>query len=145
MSTSLTNAAIGDEEEVLRWQVHLAKDQPRKLAGVIAIVASVGALSYVWFGSIIPVLVMAFAVAGALSDFLLPVTYRLTSTHASASTLVGKQLIAWNDVRTVYLDDSGAKLSPLPGPSRLEAYRGVYLRFGDRREEVLDTVARLRP
>jgi len=42
------------------------------------------------------------------------------------------------------VDDRGIKLSPLGKPGRLEAYRGVYLRFGDRAYEVKETVRRMR-
>jgi hypothetical protein len=145
VSTSITDTVDTSEELVLRWQVHLAKNQPKRFAGLIAAAVGLALLAYMWFGSPIPAVIMAFVFFGALSDFLLPVTYTLTATHASASTLVGKRVMAWKDVRKCYLDDYGVKLSPLRRRSRLEAYRGVYLRFGDRREEVLDAVKKLRP
>ena len=145
VSTSLTNAVATENEVILRWQVHLARAQPQKLAVVIGAAVVTAAAAFFWFGNPIPVIVIAFAFVGALSDFLLPVTYELTSTHASAFTRLGKRTMAWKDVRKCYLDDSGVKLSPLARRSRLEAYRGVYLRFGDRREEVLEAVARLKP
>ena len=128
---------------VLRWQVHLAREQPRKLAVVVAAVSASALLAYAWVGNVIFAAAMIVAVLGALSDFLFPVTYTLTLTQASASTPVGKRVIAWKDVRKCYLDDFGVKLSSLKRRSRLEAYRGVYLRFGDNREEVLEAVRRL--
>lgn len=145
MSASLTDAAAADREIVLRWQVHLAKEQPQRFVGVIAAAAAMALFAFVWFGSVVPALVMGMVFLGALSDFLLPVSYTLTTTHASASTLVSKRMMAWKDVKKCYLDDAGVKLSPLSRKSRLEAYRGVYLRFGDKREEVLQAVAKLRP
>ena len=148
MSTSLTNTIASDEEVVLRWQVHLAKEQPRKLAGIIIATMGLGILTVLWFQSWIPAIVMLFAFLGSVSDFLFPVTYTLTKTHASARTSlgpVGLRTMAWADVRKVYLDDCGIKLSPLRRQSRLEAYRGVFLRFGDKRKEVLDAVQKLRP
>ncbi len=140
MSNTLTNNAVGDENVILRWRVHLAKEQPQKLAVVLGAVAATGVLALGWYGSLLPAALMAFALFGALSDFLLPMNYTFTSTHVSASTAIGKRLMAWKDVRNVYADDQGVKLSPLARHSRLEAYRGVYVRFGDKRAEVLEAV-----
>ena len=145
MSGSLTNTAAAEENVVLRWQVHLAKEKPRSLVGVAVVVVGMAVAAFFWFGSVVPAIAMVLALLGALSDFLFPVTYTLTLTHASASTPVGKRVMAWKDVKKCYIDDFGVKLSPLSRKSRLEAYRGVYLRFGDKRAEVLDAVARLRP
>lgn len=102
-------------------------------------------MACVWFRSPIAVIVTVLALIGALSDFLLPMTFVITTKNVSAYTLAGKRMMAWEDVRKCYIDESGVKISPLPRASRLEAYRGVYLRFGDRKEEVIAAVTRLKP
>ncbi|MEN6371034.1 MAG: hypothetical protein ABFD64_03390 [Armatimonadota bacterium] len=145
MSTSFTDSIGTKNDVVLRWQVHLAKEQPRKLMVVIAAIIAMTALSCVWFRSPIAVIVTVLVLVGALSDFLLPMTFVITTKHVSAYTLAGKRMMAWEDVRKCYIDESGVKISPLPKASRLEAYRGVYLRFGDNREEVIAAVTRLKP
>lgn len=145
MSTTLTESITTDGELVLTWQVHLAKEQPQRFAGVIIVILGVMLLAALLFGSLLSAIIMAFVLFGALSDFFLPVKYTLTTTHVSASTRLGKRTMAWKDVRRCYLDEYGIKISPLRRRSRLEAYRGVYLRFGDRKEEVLDAVKRLKP
>lgn len=53
--------------------------------------------------------------------------------------------IKWANVKRCYLDDFGVKLSPLDRVSRVEAFRGVYLRFGDNQNEVIEAVKALRP
>lgn len=145
MSTSITDSIGTNNDVVLRWRVHLAKEQPRKLVVVIAAIIAMTALSYVWFGSPIPVIVTVLMLVGALSDFLMPTTFVITTKHVLAYTLAGKRMMAWEDVCKCYIDESGVKISPLPRASRLEAYRGVYLRFGDRKEEVIAAVTRLKP
>lgn len=144
VSTSLTDSLSTKDEVVLRWQVHLAKEEPRKLFVVIAAIVAMAALACVWIGPI-GVIATAFMLAGALSDFLMPTTFVITTTQVSASTIVGKRIMAWKDVKKCYVTDDGVKVSPLPRASRLEAYRGVYLLFGDHKQEVLDAVARLKP
>jgi hypothetical protein len=52
--------------------------------------------------------------------------------------------IKWTSVKRCYLDDFGVKLSPLDRKSRLEAFRGVYLRFGDNQNQVIETVKSLK-
>jgi len=144
VSTSLTDSVDTKDEVVLRWQVHLAKEEPRKLFVVIAAIVAMAALALVWIGPI-GVITTAFVLVGALSEFLLPITFIITPTHVSASTLVGKRIMAWKDAKKCYVTDDGVKISPLPRASRLEAFRGVYLLFGDHKQEVLDIVARLKP
>jgi hypothetical protein len=147
VSTSIIDTVASDEELILRWQVHIAKEQPHRFVGVILFIIAMAFLAFLWFGgNVFPAIVMAFVFCGALSDFFLPITFTLTKSHASASTLLGKRIMAWKDVKRCYLDDSGVKLSPLRRQSRLEAYRGVYLRFGDKnKDEVLNAVRNLRP
>jgi hypothetical protein len=132
-------------QEVLRWRIHLARLQPKRYAFVVAVILLVATSAYAWFHSPLASVIMVFVLTGALSDFLFPVTFILTSTQDSARTVFGRRVIEWKSVKKVYVDDRGVKLSPLGTRSRLEAYRGVYLYFGDNREAVLAAVSELRP
>ena len=113
-----------------QWTVHLARKYPTKAiaaAGGICLAAVCG------YHAIGPLGAMAavFLVTSALADFLLPVRYTLTPERATARTLFKSTSIEWERVKRCYLDDCGVKLSTLDTPSRLEAFRGLYLRFGD--------------
>lgn len=143
MSTVANVAVEGDL--ILSWQVHLAKEQPRKLIIVIVVAIITAAIAYMYVPNWIYMIAMVLLLAGALSDFFFPTTYKITTTHIMASTPVGKRLMAWKEVKRCYLDEYGVKLSPLGYKTRLEAYRGVYLRFGDKKEEILDAVRKLKP
>jgi len=85
-------------------------------------------------------MVMGVVLFGAISEFLLPITYTITEQGASASSLFARRSIRWKDVRHVYLDSLGVKLSPVSRESRLEAFRGVYLRFDRNQDKVLAAV-----
>jgi hypothetical protein len=85
-----------------------------------------------------------FLLISSLADFLFPVRYEINERGASVRTLLGRTFIEWERVRKYYLDDHGIKLSPLIKPGRLEAYRGVYLKFGSRRDEITEAVRRIR-
>lgn len=142
MSTSLTNDVPADQQAILRWRVHLAREHAGKTAVVAGVLVIASAFAYALYGSVLPALVIAFVLVGSLSDFLFPVTYALTESGVRASTPLGLRVMPWNSVKRAYVDDEGIKLSPFDKPSRFEGQRGVYLRFGDRRDEVLDIVRR---
>jgi len=73
---------------------------------------------------------------GSLSDWFLPVRYRLTTHAASYKNGVFKKRIAWEEVRSCWMSDFGLKLSPFSHRTRLDAFRGLILRFADNRDEV---------
>lgn len=87
----------------------------------------------------------AVALLLSLADFLFPVRYVVTAEGASSRALVKGAEIKWADVKRCYVDEFGVKLTPLDRVSRLEAFRGVYLRFGGNEDEVIAAVKAMRP
>jgi hypothetical protein len=85
----------------------------------------------------------------ATLEFLAPGDYRLSERGAVSRCGPNRFELAWRDVRRALLYHDGVRLSPLGRASRLDAFRGVYLRFaqdgqaGDR-ESVLASLASLR-
>lgn len=125
---------------VLEWTVSLASRRPEKVAAVLGAAAFAGLVGFFVFGSLALAIIGPAVVLGATSEFLLPVRYRITEDGASARWGINVTHIAWENVKRVKADEHGLKLSPLEKPSRLEAFRGVYLRFGDRKQEVEQAV-----
>ncbi len=128
--------------EGLRWKVHLARRRPKVTAGVVVIILvaavfarwTLQAAAYFW-------LTLLFAGLG-LMDFFLPVTYELTPEGAREICLFPRKFIRWQDVKRVLADAEGIKLSPFATETRLEAFRGIYLRFEDNQDEVEAAVRR---
>lgn len=131
-------------EPVLAWKVHLLREQPAKVLLIAPVVFAGLLVSYFLFHSLLFPAVALFLFASALSDYLFPVRYEITSEGASSRSLVGRTAIGWDRVKKYYLDDRGIKLSPLHRPGRLEAYRGVYLRFGGNKDDIIEAVRRMR-
>lgn len=131
-------------EPVLVWKVHLLCESPRKVLLVIPIVAISLVAGYIFTHSLLVLAVTLFLFVSSLVEYLFPIRYELTSRGASAYTLLGRTTIEWERVRKYYIDDYGIKLSPLASQGRLEPYRGVYLRFGRNRNEVMEVVRRMR-
>lgn len=131
-------------QPVMSWSIHLARQNPAKTLVSMAFAVFATVLGYVAIGPYAAVIVGA-AVLISLSDFLLPVRFELWPDRAVCRMLLKSAEIKWADVKQCYLDDYGVKLSPLGTASRLEAFRGVYLRFADNEPEVIKAVKELRP
>lgn len=142
MSTQ-DNSTNTENKIVMSWNVHLARQYPTKLVTLAGLTALVSIAAYWWVNSLAVVVVAIVMIAG-FSDFVFPVNYVLTREGASCRTKFKQSEIKWENVQHCYLDDTGVKLSPLDRQSRLEAFRGVYLRFADNKNDVIDTVKALR-
>ncbi len=137
-------ASAVEDQPILSWTVHLARTQPAKAIASVAFVCAAIAFGCILAGPFVAGLVAAALIA-SLSDFLFPVRYIITRDKASCRTIGKGSEIMWANVKRCYLDDSGVKLSPLDRVSRLEAFRGVYLRFAGNKDEVIEAVKSLRP
>jgi hypothetical protein len=125
---------------VLVWAVHLARQQPARALGAALLILGASALAWWALGAPAYGVLAAVMLALSLTDFYFPVRYELTEQGARESCLWPRRYIRWDEVRQVFLDEAGLKLSPFVGESRLEAYRGLYLRFADNAELVEGTV-----
>ena len=131
------------DDVLLQWSVHLARDCPAKLVASLLLVALCIAAGYYTMG-LLGAVVVAGVMAASLADFLFPISYAITADGASCRMLLKSSAIRWSDVKRCWVDDLGVKLSPLNRKSRLEAFRGVYLRFAQNREQVTELVKELR-
>lgn len=126
------------------WSVHLLHQEPKRLLLILPIVLVSLLAGYNIFHSLLSMAVILLLFVASLADFVFPVRYELTTEGAAARTAFSRTFIEWRRVRKYYVDDRGIKLSPLARQGRLEAYRGVYLRFGSNRDEVTAAVRRMR-
>jgi hypothetical protein len=138
------SAVAVSAEPVLAWKVHLLKEEPAKVLLIAPVVFASLLACYIIFRNPLPLAVILFLFASSLAEYLFPIHYEISRRGASMRTPFGRTYIGWDRVNKCYVDDRGIKLSPLGKPGRLEAYRGVYLRFGDRAYEVKETVRRMR-
>ncbi|HZO90708.1 MAG TPA: hypothetical protein VFB38_20435 [Chthonomonadaceae bacterium] len=135
---------------MLTWRVHLLRREPHKLPGLLAVLIIAVVCVWLMFGQALTALVAALLLLGASSDFLLPITYRITEEGVFADGLTSRLALRWKETRRCLREPLGVTLSPLSKPSRLDAFRGVTLRFapegepGDR-ESVLAAIARFAP
>jgi len=131
-------------EDALVWTVHLARRAPQRAAGAVAVVLAGALAAALGFRSSLAGILTLFLLLASISDYLLPVRYRLSRAGIEAAGLLLRRRMSWKDVRQVRRDPLGVKLSPLLRPSRLEAYRGIYLWFGENEPEVMAAIAHYR-
>lgn len=81
----------------------------------------------------------------SLSAYFFPTWYTLSDGGISVHTLVTKMKRPWSVYRSHWPDRNGVLLSPFPSRSRLENFRGVFIRYEDNRDEVLAFVKRYVP
>ena len=126
----------------LTWSVHLARRRPGRLAGAMVVIALGAAAAGVGFSSMVLAVLAAVLLVASVTDYLFPVHYRLDGDGIGARGLWHRRYMKWSQVRRAIRDELGVKLSPLPRPSRLEAYRGIYAWFTDHnRDEVMAAIA----
>jgi len=120
----------GSVSESLGWRVHLARSEPVRATVVVAFAAVAGLMGMSLFHSPVSGAVGAAVVLLSCSEFLLPISYRLTDEKASARYGLTAVEIRWSDVKRVLRDGLTLRLSPLARASRLDSFRGVVLRPG---------------
>lgn len=151
VQTESANGATGagssaEAECLLAWRVHLLRREPHRLPGLLCVFFIAAVCVWLLFERPLPVLAAILLLIGATGEFIFPVTYRITHEGVYANTPTGRLALRWKETRRCLRHSNGVTLSPLPAPSRLDAFRGVTLRFapegelGDR-QSVLAAIA----
>lgn len=122
-------------EEVYRWRVHLARRQPERLPVVLLVLVGAPVLGLWLMEHWLFALVAFWMVFSATADYLLPIRYELDAVGVRQKGW-SPRVMRWEKVKRVVWGEDGVLLSPFAHPSRLNAYRGVFLWYGDHREAV---------
>lgn len=127
----------GDE---LRWSVRLSDEAPQKRWAILAAALVAAAAGWVLFHNFVLPIVGVVAIFASTAEFWLPLHYVLDEKGARCRCGISVTAIEWSDVKRVLISSEYAKLSPLESDSRLSEFRGVKIRFGDLKREVLDWI-----
>ena len=129
--------------DVLRWEDHpLRSESPARsaaLAGLIAASAVAAAVGFGhWFYGAFSLAVLTLSV----SRYFFPTHYQLDGAGVASYHLGIGRSRRWDEFRRVDERADGLFLSPFARPRRLDAFRGVFLRCHQNREEVVYFVRR---
>lgn len=128
--------------EKLSWISHPAKEEPRRNWIVVFFLLLTVAALWIATRSGYWVALGVIFLLVAIRQWFIPTTYRLDEIGAEIRFLFYRRQKNWADIKRLSSDRKGVLLSPFPFPSRLESFRGLYLRFSGNRAEVLDFLAR---
>jgi hypothetical protein len=134
--------AEASEAVLLEWTVHLLRREPGRVVVVISATLFTALVGFLLFHSLLFTLAGVFMIFSSTIEYLFPIRYKLTESRAFASYGASRFEIPWSGVHRLLDAPTAVKLSPLKQASRLDAYRGVLLRFAEEgepgnREEVL--------
>jgi len=66
----------------------------------------------------------------SLFSYFVPTEYIFTEQEIIIKGLLFERKFLWSHFKRYYVDNRGIFLSPFSNPTRLENFRGVYIRFG---------------
>lgn len=130
----------GGAEPILDYVCHPAKRDMRVTA--LATVFLIVCVVLVWLISFSPFLT-ALAVLilfGSLAGFYFPTRYTFYDDKIVIKTTVQTLRKDWSQYRSYYPDKNGVLLSPFGRPTRLENFRGQYIKFAGNRDRVMEIV-----
>jgi len=99
-------------------------------------------LVLVWMISYEPLLVAlgALILFGALGGFYFPTRYFFYDDFFVIKTKIQTVRKPWSQYRSFFPDKNGVLLSPFARPTRLENFRGLYIKFEKNRDKVLEII-----
>lgn len=129
------------DPSVLRWRSHPL--MTKKLTSLLVVLCLLAVWVSVYFTtlSLTMTLVSIFILLGALCPFFLPTDYELTSDKVKVRFFFSQKEKEWSFYRSFYVDKNGVLLSPFERPSRLENFRGMYIRFDRNKDQVVEFVS----
>jgi len=135
----MTGQANIAEQALLRWRSVPARRSVKTTGLVLVMILGVPAGLFFWHGPFFGLLGLVI-LGGSMMPFFLPTHYWFTDRAVHKRYLGIAQRRAWAEFRSSYPDANGVLLSPFARPSRLENFRGLYVRFENNREAVLAIV-----
>lgn len=128
------------EEEALIWTSHPLKRNKRNTVLVILFLILAPLIVLIATNSLFFVFLSLIILLGSLASFFLPTTYELSQDKIRVRFFINKKEMDWDKYRSFYVDKNGVLLSPFEKPSRLENFRGIYIRFEQNKDEVVNFI-----
>ena len=138
--TSTKEADGISEAPLLEYRCHPAA---RNIAiTVLTTIFVIVCVILVWLISYSPLLTVlgVLILFGSLAGFYFPTRYYFYNDYFVVRTLVQSLKKEWNLYRSYYPDKNGVLLSPFAHPSRLENFRGLYVKFAGNRDQVMGII-----
>ena len=133
--------AIENKDAIkLEWTVHPLKANRKVSIGLIIFLIALCTSIYFSFDSLTFLILSVIFLVGSLSSFFLPTTYLLQDDCIIVKTIFRRSSRQWDSFKRYYPDKNGVFFSPFLYPTRLENFRGLYVRFNNNKTEVIDFI-----
>jgi len=132
--------SLTTRREALIWTSHPLKRNKRNTVLVIVFLILAPLIVLIVTNSLFFLFLSLVILLGSLASFFLPTTYELSQDKIRVRFFINKKEMEWNKYRSFYVDKNGVLLSPFEKPSRLENFRGTYIRFEKNKDEVVNFI-----
>ncbi len=128
----------------ISWCVHPLVENWKRSVLLMLFLFFILLFIYFGFQSIVVLLLSAILLVGPLYKYFLPFHYSCGIESLTVTACCYKLERPWSMFRSYYVDKNGVLLSPFPKPTRLENFRGIYVRFGKHPPEEVVNYIRLK-
>ncbi|MFH2037365.1 MAG: hypothetical protein ABIJ45_13255 [Candidatus Zixiibacteriota bacterium] len=141
---SISNENTEEESgEALEWVCHPAKRRMKVTVLVtLFLIILVVVVWFVTYSKLLTVLSGLF-LYGSMSSYYFPTKYKLTGKKIIVKTTMQTLTKEWPQYRTYYPDKNGVLLSPFARRTRMENFRGLYVKYEGNKHEVDAMVKRI--
>ncbi|MEO0071938.1 MAG: hypothetical protein ABIK10_00655 [candidate division WOR-3 bacterium] len=110
----------------ISWQVHLAKEHPKKtiLVGLFLLLVSIFFIKF--YGLVLTLVAWGFLFI-TLNAYFLPTQYTLTDNEVIIDKRIVTNRLPWTHFKKYYFTRNGIVLSPFSRRNFLDNFRGVHL------------------
>jgi len=126
----------------LSWQAHPARERRVQAAGALGVIIAFCGLIYTAFGSVGWAVVSMAVLLASLSRFFFPSRFEIDEEGITARYPLRRMRLKWAVLRRFAHDRHGGYLSRRSRPSRFDAFQGMHILFGSRRDEVIAAINR---
>jgi hypothetical protein len=122
------------------WRVHPFMDSAKTSTLVIGLIVFICSIVYISFNSVSWVVLSFIFLFVSLSPFFFPTVFTLNDREIKVKRVFTTVIRPWERFKGFYYDKNGVQLTPFTYPSRLDSYRGLFLKFNNNKEKVIDFI-----
>lgn len=127
----------------LHWEYRAWERDPKRR--VVAVVAALAAalIGFVVMHHVLFSIIGVTVIVVSTAELYFPVKYTLNENGAKQKCGFSVSEITWDKVARLEERADGVRLSPFDKPHRLDAFRGLFLRYSGNKDAILDKIAEL--
>ena len=127
-----SDAIVPEAPGPLQWQAHpWHQESPLRSTSLLVIIFIVATIAAWSFGQILYGLGSALLLLVSTSRYLLPTRFQVDRHGVTTIHLWRTRRLDWQQIARIDVHRDGLFLSPFRQPSRLDGFRGLFVRYAD--------------